>query len=177
MKYWVLFGIIVFLIISIIGWYILFNSSGMQQKLSVSNPQTPARFPSIAPLSNQKPPWIANLSEKERSFFNTPAANASAEEKQAFSDLLQKNSRTSSQIRIAANCQPSPLIFSLDKTLSLNVTNTDSVNHTIIMGKNEQYNISPASSSTIKLGDDKRAIILSYGCDTFAVVGFLISAP
>lgn len=150
------------------------QSQSSKQAPSISQVPGPSQG---AATTNQKPPWMANLSAKERSFFNIPAANASAEEKQAFANLLQKNGRTSSGIHIAADCQPSPLIFSLDKTLILNVTNEDSVDHTIMMGENESYSISPASSSAIKIGDGKKGALLSYGCDTFGPVGFLLIAP
>lgn len=150
---------------------------------SFSSPKSPSQTTPIAkpsPVLNtqsQKPPWIANLSALEQSFFNIPSSNASAEEKQAFSDLLKKNSRTSSEIHITANCQPSPLVYSVNKAITLNVTNADTVNHTIVMGEKEQYSIVPASSSAIEIGTDKRGLILSYGCDNYGLVGFLITAP
>ena len=134
-------------------------------------------MPSSSPTSNQRAPWIANLSALEQSFFNIPSSNASTEEKQAFSDLLKKNSRTSSEVHITANCQPSPLVYSVNKAITLNVTNADTVNHTIVMGEKEQYSIVPASSSAIEIGTDKRGLILSYGCDNYGLVGFLITAP
>ena len=147
---------------------------------SFSSPKgQPKATQTITPSPTQnissQPPWLSNLSDVERSLFNIPSTQASEEEKNKHSDLILKNTYTSSELNIMKDCQPSPLAFPVDKTLSFTAKNTDSVTHTLKIGEKGQYTINPGATSTITL--EKKGTILAYGCDFYNTVGFLVTAP
>lgn len=144
-------------------------------KTTTPSPATRVATPPQATgsASLKLPPWLASLSETERSIFNkVPGSNASAEEKQKFGELVQANAQSSSQLTIAKDCQPSPVVLAVDTSLSFKVKNTDTAAHTIRIGTT-QYPVSPGATETVKL--DKRGTRLSYGCDTYNRVGFLVT--
>ncbi len=123
------------------------------------------------------PFWIKQLSPKEQSFFDIPKSEASADAKNAYMDLIQKNGQTSDAIHITGECKPAPLVFSLNKNLNLKFQNSDTRSHLVVIDQQTSSVIKPDGIYNITLGSDKKGKILGYSCDNISPAGFFITSP
>lgn len=146
-------------------------TTNSNQQASQTNPQSNTQSGQPQTLT-----WKQSLSADEQAIYNTPNAQSSAEEKSKHASLVLKLSQTSDMIHIANNCRPYPLVYSV-KNFSVKFVNDDTVEHTIILGKNQSYTLAPKASQTITIQKDKANTISGYGCDTFSPVGFLVIGP
>lgn len=148
------------------------SQSNITPQETQSSPAT--RAPEAATTSaTRRPPWIASLSEADKALFNTPSSDASDEVKRKFSENLRSNAKSVPEITISKDCRPSPIAYSVDKSLSFKVKNTDTVQHKVFIYQSSQHVIEPSSTVTITL--EKKGSI-SYGCDLYIPVGFLVTS-
>lgn len=189
MKYAIPLTIAVLAAVAVLLGYSLYNQFGAPKPAPSTKAPPPAASSSqqALPTGSQaqpsqgaggasgKPPWVATLSATERSFFTIPGADASQEEKESHASLVRKNTQSAGEVSIQKDCQPSPLAFAADNTLTFKVKNTDTVSHTVKIGPTGRYTLAPGESSTVTL--EKKGTILGYACDFYSPVGFLVTAP
>ncbi|MEX2028141.1 MAG: hypothetical protein WD988_01410 [Candidatus Curtissbacteria bacterium] len=179
----IILGIAAALVIVVLAAAFLYSRNMMPTQPGTSGQQQTTTESTVNPgggntgtLQN-KPGWIASLSGLEQSFFAIPAADALDEEKAGFSDLIIKNTQASDQLHIGADCQPTPINYSVENATEVTFKNDDSLGHTITITNNERYVIPANSTATVRIGEDRRAKIAGYGCDQYGLVGFLVIAP
>ncbi len=176
----VILGVVAALLV-VAAAVVLFRSGGVLKTQQKTNPQATSSANKTAngvastPGKNA-PSWTASLSALEQSLFAVPSSSASEDEKTKYHDLLLKNTLKSDQLHIGQDCQPKPLVYSVEKATEINFKNDDSSDHTITMTNNEKYVIPASNSTIVKVSQDLRGKITSYGCDQFGRVGFLVIA-
>lgn len=176
--------VIVLLVTAGVLGYTIYNQSFSPKVNTPSPSQSPKQVPPVSQMpgpsqsvstSIQKPPWLANLSAEEKAMFDTPAADAPEDVKQKYTDLVRTHTQAGSELNILKGCKPSPLSYSVDKTLVVTVKNRDTVSHTLQVGEKGQYTVSAGEAATFSA--EIRSAVLSYGCDAYTTVGFLSTPP
>ncbi len=159
-----------------LGWAVYVKMPETKAPDITRDSQSPASRPRTAEeataSATKRPPWIANLPEADKALFNPPSAQASDEVKRKFSETLRKSAKSAGEITISKDCLPSPITMSVDNSLSFKVKNVDTVAHTIFVHQSSKNVVEPNATITITL--DKKSSI-SYGCDSYIPVGFLVA--
>lgn len=119
----------------------------------------------------------AGLSEDEKKLFNSPAQNASAEEKRAHYDLAVRMSTESDKLEIK-NCVATPVVMRVRLNSTFSVKNSGS--NEIEFGFDKKVKIAPGNTVQVKADFKNGVGLYGYGCSDQQLsraVGFLIVMP
>lgn len=177
MKYIRYTIIFTFILIILASGYLAFKFLGGSGRVREKSNQVNVPNSQNQPNVSQSPSWLSGLTDVERSIFNVPSNESSSEEKNKFSSLVRKISHSADHISIARQCRPSPIVYSVGQASSYKFKNEDTVAHTVRFGLNETYEINPGATVEIKVTPEMSAQILSFGCDNYSIVGFLVFRP
>jgi len=150
----------VFIIAVLVIAYLIF----FQGKTGV----TPTEESPIAPAS------FEGLTLDERAALNPPQPDATDEEKQQYSQLVQRLAQEPAYLEIGEQCRLTPLVLRVKQDEVFTVRNNDTVEHTIAFFI-DRYIVPPGGTQDIVADLGNELGIYGYGCDaSLNIVGLIL---
>jgi plastocyanin len=106
----------------------------------------------------------AETNFEERKVLVTPGINATAEERDQYSVLVNKYAKETKTIKIK-ECEASPLVAKVKNNSEFNFENLDTIHHNIVFNPTHTYLMDSREKVTVKAEFEYGSGIYTYGCD------------